>query len=166
MFVIKKMLKVFVVLPAIAYGAFKFTTFIALSATGHINWWVSIGASVITSLAFMIWDGKHEKSCFTKHASSQGINPEYIGSYGDNGIAIDNTNKKVFAGEINKGKVFDYSDISSIQWEDRIAGSHIKYLIHINTTDFDSPKLTIGFAGDMGVRDQAYAKLRAALKIR
>ncbi|BCS95149.1 hypothetical protein DSLASN_07810 [Desulfoluna limicola] len=165
MFLIKTMLKIFVVLPAIAYGTFKAASFMTVSATGHINWWVSIGAAILASLAYLIWDGKQEKSSFDKHARSQGINPEYVACYGDNGIAIDNTNKKVFAGRINKGKVFDYNDISSIEWENSSVGNHMKYLIHINTTDFDFPKLTIGFAGNRGVREEAYAKLRAALKI-
>ena len=166
MFIIKLMLKIFVVLPAIAYGSFKGTWFLTAAANGgHAAMLPSFVVATVASIAFLLWDGKQEKKHFTKYADSLGITPEYTGSYGDNGIIIDNTRKKVFAGKINKGKVFDYEEISSIEWQDTAVGSHMKYLIHINTKDFDLPQLTVGFANNKGIRDQAYAKLRAALKI-
>ena len=166
MFIIKTLLKIFIVLPAIAYGSFKGTWYLTAAANGgHATLWLSFAVAAFASVAYLIWDGKQEKENFSKHANSLGITPEYSGSYGNNGIIIDNTRKKVFAGKINAGKVFDYEEISSIEWQDTSVGNHMKYLIHINTKDFELPQLSVGFANNKAIRDQAYAKLRAALKI-
>jgi len=163
MFVLKVLFKIFVILPIVALSTCTAGGYVA--GGGDFNWWIAIIASVTASIAYLRWDGEQEQARFTKHACSLGINPEYVACYGDNGIAIDKTNEKLFAGKINKGKVFEFEEISSIDWEDYPLGNHMKYMININTKNFDLPKLTIGFAGNRGIREQAYAKLRAALNI-
>ncbi|SCX84585.1 hypothetical protein [Desulfoluna spongiiphila] len=167
MFLLKTLFKVFVILPLVAVASFKATAMILaqVSYSASQNWWIPILVSVIASLAYLIWDGKREKDCFRKHAISMNIIPEYVASYGENGIAIDKTNSKVFAGRIGKGKVLDFHDVSSIEWEDFSTGNHMKYLIHLNTKDFDFPRISVGFSSNRSVREEAYAKLRAALNI-
>lgn len=164
MFVLKVLFKIFVVLPIVAVSIGAAGGYMA-GGGGGFNWLVAGISGVIASFAYLIWDGRQEKARFKKYASSQGINPEYVASYGENGIAIDKTNGKLFAGKIRKGKVFEFPEISSIEWEDYSLGQHMKYLIHINTKDFDLPRLSVGFAGNRGIREEAYAKLRAALNI-
>jgi len=161
MVVLKLLFKIFVILPIVALSTFTAGGYVA--GGGDFNWWVAIIASLIASIAYMIWDGKQEQARFTKHACSLGIKPEYVASFADNGIAIDKTNEKLFAGDINTGKVFEFEEISSIESEDYPLGNQMKYMIKINTKNFNLPQLTIGFAGNRGIREQAYAKLRAAL---
>lgn len=82
--------------------------------------------------------------------------------YGDNGIVIDKTNEKLFAGTVKYGQVFEFEEISSIESETYQLDRDIKYMIHINTRNFDLPRVSVTFAGE---RQQTYAKLRAALNI-
>ena len=167
MFVLKVLFKIFVILPVVALSSCAAGGYIA--GGGGFNWWIAVIASAIASVAYLVWDSKQEHAQehvrFKKHVTSLGVNPEYFACYGDNGIAIDKTNEKLFAGKIKKGKVFEFSEISSIEWEDYPFGNHMKYMININTKNFELPKLTVGFAGNRGIREQAYAKLRAALNI-
>ncbi len=166
MFLIKTMLKVLIVLPIVAWSSFKATWFITGAVTGGVpNIWVSLAVAAIVCLAYLWWDGRQESARFKKHALSLGVHPEYTACYGDNGLVIDKTNETVFAGKIKHGRVFAFHEISSIQWEDGSVGSHRKYILHIHTKDFDFPKLSIGFASNRAVREEAYAKLRAALNI-
>lgn len=160
---LKIMFKVLVILPILVY--------LSGTAGGHIvggtefSWGGAVIAGVIAAIAYIIWDGKQEDVRFNEHVKSLGVNPEYIACYAENGIAIDNTNEKLFVGQINKGVVFEFGQISSIEWEDRSILNSLKYNIIINTTDFALPQMTIGFAGNRLIREQAFAKLRAALKI-
>lgn len=163
MFMLQVLLKVFIILPIVALSSCAASGYI--SGGGDFNWFVAVITSVIASISYLVWDGKREKDTFTKHVASLGINLEYVACYGDGGIAIDKTNNKLFAGKINNGKIFEFNEISSIEWEDYPVGNHMKYMININTKNFDLPKLTVGFGGNRGIREQAYAKLRAALNI-
>lgn len=167
MFILKTLLKVIVVLPLVAVASFKATAIILaqVSYSASQNLWIPILVSVIASLAYLIWDGKREKDRFTNHVTSLNLTPEYVASYGENGIAIDRTSGKIFAGRIGKGKVLEFSDVSSIEWEDYAMGNHMKYLIHLNTKDFDTPRVTVGFSSNRTRREEAYAKVRAALNI-
>lgn len=163
MYVLKYVFKLFVILPIVALSSGVAGG--NLFGGGSFNWGIAVILSIVVSVLYLAWDGKKERMRFTKYAISLGVNPEYVASYGNNGIAIDKTNKKLFAGKINQGKIFEFGEISSIEWEDYPLGRHMKYMININTRNFDFPKLTIGFAGNRGVREQAYARLRAALNI-
>lgn len=163
MFILKLPFKV-LVLPLVALSTFT----VAGYAIGEkdFNWWAAIITAIVTSIAYSKWDAKQDKIRFTKHVSSLGVNPEYLACFGDNGIAIDRTNQKLFAGTLNKGKVFNFRDIYSIEKESKVdfINNHDKYFIHINTKDIEFPKVTISFTGDKIIREQAFGKLIAALK--
>lgn len=157
------LIRIFVILPTVLLSSCVAGGYIG--GDGHFNWLIAVIVSFIALIFYMVWDGKQENARFTKHASSLGINPEYVACYDDNGIAIDNTNKKLFAGKINKGKVFHFNEISSIEWKDEPFGKDMKYFINVKTKDFDLPQIKVGFASNKGMREQAYEKLRAALNI-
>lgn len=168
MYFLKILLKLLIVLPVVALSSCAAGGYIGamfIDSFSDFNWIAAIITSVVALFAYAIWDGKQEQAKFKKYTESLGIKPEYVASYGENGIAIDRTNEKVFAGRIKKGKIFEFKEISSIQWEDAVLGDSMKYMIHLNTKNFDLPQLTVGFAGNKGVREEAYAKLRAALNI-
>jgi len=128
---------------------------------------VGLGIGFVLLILFLKRDASKLEEKLVDRAAQLGVNPEYVAGYEDNGIVIDNTNSKIFAGytKEGKGKVFSYTDISSIEWENKTFGEHVKYNINIKTTDFDMPSVTVFFAGNRERRDQAYDKLRAALGI-
>lgn len=164
MYVLKLIVVLFIITPVVAYYSFQAGGHI-IPSDGDFNYWGAIATSIVVTLGTILAIGKYDDSRFRKHVASLGVNPEYIAAYGDNGLVIDNTNKKLFAGTKRNGKVFKFEDVSSIELEDTTFGRNEKCLIHINTTDFDTPRMTVGFADFKGSRDRAFAKLRAALKI-
>ena len=164
MFVIKLIITLFVITPVVAYYSFQAGGHI-IPSDGDFNYWGAIITSIITTITVIWYLGKYEDSRLIKRANSLGVNSEYVSLYGDNGLIIDNTNKKIFAGTKKNGKVFNYDDVSSIEREDVPFGSTKKCVIHINTLDFDTPRVTVGYADFSGQRDRAFSKLRAALKI-
>ncbi|AGQ92337.1 MULTISPECIES: hypothetical protein [Vibrio harveyi group] len=164
MFFIKFIITLFVIAPVVAYYSFQAGGHI-IPSDGDFNYWGAIITSIITTIGTLWYLGKYEDSRLKKRAASLGVNPEYVSLYADNGLVIDNTNKKIFAGTKKHGKVFNYDDVSSIELEDIPFGRTKKCVIHINTLDFDTPRVTVGYADFSGQRDRAFSKLRAALKI-
>lgn len=121
------------------------------------------GTMVVYIVAAVLIE-KQNGEKFKVHVGTLGLNLDYFANYGSNAIGIDLAAKKVFAGSMKKGWVLDFSEISSIQWEDT-GGEHPKHAIHVNTRNFDCPKVSVWFGGAKGTREEAYAKLRAALGI-
>lgn len=154
MIVLHVLLGIFVLPAVVGYVVYGITDSGIATTVGVIG----------TIISFAIWHGKRQASNFRSHVEGGGLKPDYIASYGDNGVAIDLAAKKVFVGSIKKGKAVDFAEISSIEWEN-IGGKYPKYILKINTRNFDCPMLHVGFSDNKATREEAYAKLRAALGI-
>lgn len=164
MYMLKVLLNVFVILPIVALSSCAASGYIS---GGHdFNWFVAFITSVIASISYIIWAVNKREDIFKKHVTSLGVNLEYVAFIGTSGIAIDKTNNKLFAGKVNDGKLVEFNDISSIECEDGSLGNQMRYMININTTNFDLPTITVTFGVNRNLREHAYAKLRAALNIR
>lgn len=162
MYLLKMLFKVFIVLPVIALSSCAAGGYLG-GGLRSFSWLFAIPASIFACFAYLVWDARQVYFRFRNHGINNGLNPEFVACYEDNGIIIDNAKKKVFVGEIKGGKVLDYDKISSIEREDRLLGNHMKYILYVKTLDFNSPSILVGFSGNRGPRDEAFEKLRAAL---
>jgi hypothetical protein len=164
MYMLRIFFNVFIVLPLIALSSCSVGGYMG-GGLRSFSWLFAIPASIIACFAYLVWDTRRVYFRFRNHGIAEGLNPEYVACYEDNGIIIDNTKKKAFVGEIKGGKVLEFAKISSIEREDRLLGDRMKYILHVKTMDFDSPSILVGFSGNRGPRDEAFEKLRAALAI-
>lgn len=162
---LKAILQILIIVPILAASSCAAGGIVAGGTGKDFNWWVAIIASILIVFSYILRIGNKEQKRIRIFIDSLGINEEYVGWYSNNGIIIDKTNKKIFAGDTDNGKIFNFNEISSIGWVDKHTGSSLMYAIDINTKNFDLPTLRVSYLGKIDLRDEAYAKLRAALNI-
>lgn len=158
---LKLFLKLFIGVPLFIVGG------VGLLGTligGQLMAALGITALLAAFVAICAWDSKRSYMKYRKIAESRGLNLDYFANYLDSGVVIDRANRKLLLGRFDSGKIIGFGDARSADWEDLPYGGKMKYLLHVSTDDFDSPRLSVGFAGHKALRDQAYHKLLAALK--
>lgn len=110
------------------------------------------------------WDHQRDTSKLRDALHARGMTLDYFVNYLDNGVVIDMTQQKLLIGNLKSEKILSFSEIKSIEREDVMMGSNMKYRLIAYTNDFDTPRVGAGFANDKNTRDVAFAKLSAALK--
>lgn len=141
-----------------------------LSNDGPID--SAIAAALISAIVGFIVNLKRErknkKSAFLNHISSLNLNSDYLNYDGNYGLVIDDTNKKIFIGNIKHGEVVNYTDITEVKKEtDTDVKNGIKTTnsrLIIKTNDFKTPTHSIFFAGKSEATE-AFEKLRVALEL-
>lgn len=157
----KHFLKMFITGPLLVIACF------ALLGTligGEYLYAVGIVLSLIAYFAFWGWVDQRDTRKLREAVEARGLNPDYFVHYLDGGVAIDLAGEKVLVGNLKAGKIFSFADIKTVESENAPYHDKVKYNIYLNTHNFDTPRVGVGFAGDKAMRDAAYAKLNAALK--
>ncbi|TBU77177.1 hypothetical protein [Phytopseudomonas daroniae] len=159
---LKLFLKLFIGVPLFIIGG------IGLLGTligGQFQAALGIVAALAAFASICVWDSKRSQAKYRKVAERRGLTLDYFANYLDAGVVIDRQKRQLLLGKFDGGKIISFDDARSAEWEDLPYGGKMKYLLHVNTGDFDTPRLSVGFSGQKALRDQAYSKLMAALKL-
>lgn len=159
---------VFLVLPMLFLGSCAAVTENTNSLdTGVFAAFFScIFASVIFFRIYSAFAKRAANKLVESVASEHGLKNEYF-CYNDmsnHGFIIDNTQQKVYIGKANKGVVLSFPEISSIQWKDVPVGSNgFRHELQLMTTNFNFPSVDF-VCPSKSSQEEAYNKIRAALK--
>jgi hypothetical protein len=158
----KLFLKMFIGGPLIVVACF------ALLGTligGEYLYAVGIVVLLIAYFAFWGWDEQRDARKLREAVQARGLNLDYFVNYLDGGVVIDLANEKVLVGNLKAGVILSFAEVKSVEWEDTPFKGKMKHNLYVNTHSFDNPRVGAGFAGNKSMRDTAYAKLSAALKL-
>lgn len=125
--------------------------------------WFALFIAVLFALDH--WDDKRDTRNLRKAVEARGMRLDYFVNYLSNGVAIDLANEKLLVGNLKGGKILNFADVKSVEWEDNPFNRKWIHNVYVNTHDFDTPRVGAGFAGNKNMRDDACAKLSAALKL-
>lgn len=160
MAMLKLFLKMFIGGPLFVIGAIGI---LGTLIGGEYLITLAIVAVLAGFVALCSWDDKRSLMRYRETAQRRGLRLDYFVNYLDAGIVIDREKRQLLIGKFKDAKVLGFDEVSSTEWEDVPYSGKLKYVLHVNTRNFDYPRLGVGFAGHKALRDQAYAKLVAAL---
>jgi hypothetical protein len=158
---LKFFIKSFIALPLLVLGSIG-----TLGMLVGGEYLIALGVVLFMLFFFALcgWDAERDEEKAKKSILSRGVYIDFIADYLGSGVVIDLKNEKILVGNFKTGKITDFKDVKNIEWEDAPYKGTMKYNIHINTDNFEHPRLSAYFGGNKGMRDTAYAKLSAALK--
>lgn len=160
MAMLKLFLKIFIGGPLLVIGA------IGLLGTligGQYQIALGILGAMAAFVAICVLDSKRDHSKYRKIAERRGLKLDYFANYLDAGVVIDRDKRQLLVGKFSDAKILGFDEVSGAEWEDVPVGKKMKYTLHVSTRNFDYPRAAVGFSGHKEQRDQAYAKLVAAL---
>ena len=126
---------------------------------------LGIAVALVAYLVISGWDNLRDERKFREAVQARGLNLDYFVRYFDGGVVIDLDHRKLLVGNLKNGKILSFDDVKTVEWEDTPMHNRMKFNIYVNTHDFETPRVGAGFAGNKAMRDAAYAKLSAALKL-
>lgn len=119
---------------------------------------------LVAYFAICRWDHQRDTLKLREAVQARGMTLDYFVSYLDNGVVIDMTQQKLLVGNLKSENILSFNEIKSIEREDVMVGSNMKYRLIAYTHNFDTPRVGAGFANEKNTRDMAFAKISAALR--
>lgn len=129
---------------------------------GDLNLWWGVPGTIVTWILWAAITARRHGRAFNSGLSKLGMKSDFSYQINGTGFVIDRDNKKVAVILKNRSYALDFSQITGVSSEDTPSGKGMSYLLHIETSDFDSPRVTFP-AFNSRDRDLAYQKLRIAL---